>query len=98
MHIKLKLANMNKPADFIVYPIKPDDEYVRIQSDHRFARINLTTGEGLVSRNVANHPNSIHLHPSWGPWEIKVDQTTLAELKKISPKKGDAIGPGCFIA
>jgi hypothetical protein len=50
---------MRKPQDFIVYPMQDSGENIAIQSDHRFGKIDLATGAGVLSENraqYANHP------------------------------------------
>jgi hypothetical protein len=58
----MKLPNMRKPQDFIVYPIQKGEDWeeINIQSDNRFGRLNLLTGKGIMS-STANYANSMHL-------------------------------------
>lgn len=56
-----QFPGMNKPQDFIVYPMQDSGEEIRIQSDHRFGSINLATGEGIISANRAQYANGMWL-------------------------------------
>lgn len=44
-----RFPGMRKAEDFIVYPMHDSGVEILIQSDHRFGRINLDTGRGIVS-------------------------------------------------
>ncbi len=57
--IVLKLANMRGEQDFTIYPYKGGDT-ITIQSDKRFARLNLRTGEGVI--NKKNEQNGAYGH------------------------------------
>lgn len=54
-------SGMRKAQDFIVYPMQESSEEIQIQSDHRFGRIDLSTGKGVISANRANYANSVWL-------------------------------------
>jgi hypothetical protein len=56
-----RFAGMNKSQDFIVYPMQESGEIITIQSDHRFGRIDLATGKGLISAHRAQYANSVWL-------------------------------------
>lgn len=56
-----RFPGMNKPQDFIVYPIQDSTEEIRVQSGHRFGRIDLGTGKGVMSANRADYANSVWL-------------------------------------
>ena len=56
-----QFPGMNKPQDFIVYPMQDSSEEIRVQSDHRFGRIDLATGKGIMSANRADYANSVWL-------------------------------------
>lgn len=60
-----KFETMRKADTWVVYPVS-DIESVTIQCGTRIARLNLLTGEGVLS---ARHPNgaySVHLSPALG--------------------------------
>lgn len=56
-----QFPGMNKPQDFIVYPMQNSTETISIQSDHRFSQIDLATGKGVISANRANYANYVWL-------------------------------------
>ena len=53
-----KFQGMRKPQDFIVYPMQDSGTEIRIQSEHRFGRMDLETGKGIMSANRAQYANS----------------------------------------
>ena len=55
-----KTANMKKEQSFTLYPYTGGD-YIYLQSDKRFSRFNLRTGEGVINATNRNYSNSIHL-------------------------------------
>ena len=55
-----KVANMAKEQGFSLYPYDGGDT-IMLQSDKRFARVNLRTGEGIINGNNKNYANSITL-------------------------------------
>lgn len=55
-----KVANMKKEQSFTLYPYDGGD-YIYLQSDKRFSRFNLRTGEGYINGQNKNYANSIHL-------------------------------------
>ena len=56
-----QFPGMNKPQDFIVYPMQESSQEIRIQSDHRFGTVNLETGAGIISANRAQYANGMWL-------------------------------------
>lgn len=61
--IYMKLPNMRKEQDFIVYPIQKGDDWtnILIQSSTRIGRLNLLTGEGQMSQSHASGAYNHHL-------------------------------------
>lgn len=55
-----KFPSMRKPQGFIVYPMTVTSTKLRIQSDSRWAEIDLTTGKVELSANH-RHSNSVKL-------------------------------------
>lgn len=55
-----KVANMKKEQSFTLYPYTGGD-YIYLQSDKRFSRFNLRTGEGVINATNRNYSNYIHL-------------------------------------
>ena len=59
----MKLKGMRKFQDFIVYPMQAGDDTaeIKIQSDTRIGKLNLTTGKGRMSQSHANGAYFMHL-------------------------------------
>jgi hypothetical protein len=55
-----KVANMKKEQEFILYPYTGGD-YILLQSDKRFMRVNIRTGIAIINAKNRNYANSIHL-------------------------------------
>lgn len=72
-----KFAGMRKPQDFIVYPLHKESTEIQIQSDKRFAVIDLHTGKGFIT-NKGN--NSLHFLVH-GKQAIELDAEQLLLLK-----------------
>lgn len=95
--IELKLGNMRRPASFIVYPFTEGQTELTIQSDKRIAKVDLTTGKGLLSSG-RGHPGFHALSRFLGAIDITLDNDTLEKLKAIQPRSGDHIGANVFVA
>ena len=65
----MKVANMKKEQDFTLYPYDGGDT-ILLQSDKRFARVNLKTGEGFINSTNKNYANSIALAMSPLPFTL----------------------------
>lgn len=63
MDFTLKLGNMKKAEDFCTYPIQKGDkgDKLFLQSSHRWAELNLSTGVVEVSAYRKQYANSIWL-------------------------------------
>lgn len=55
-HINLKVANMNKPQEFSIYPYEGGDE-VFLQSDKRWIEVNLRTGAAKIIKKGVEYAN-----------------------------------------
>jgi hypothetical protein len=88
----MKLPNMRKPQDFIVYPIskKQDWEEINIQSENRFGRLNLLTGKGVMS-TPKGYANSMHLMWDEARKQAVEFEVTAEDLELLKEKiKGTA--------
>lgn len=56
-----KFSGMRKAQDFIVYPMQDSGEIISVQSDNRFARIDLSTGQVVMSAAATCHAGSAWL-------------------------------------
>lgn len=94
--ITLKVANMRKAQDFVVYP--ESDSHTtcyKLQSDSRMAFVDKICGKGAITikgSHFADFNNPDNRLP------FEVDQATLAEIASCQPKSGDRIGGCVFIA
>lgn len=52
---------MRKPQDWIVYPCQDSGSIITIQSDHRFGRVDMASGKGVISANRAQYASSVWL-------------------------------------
>jgi hypothetical protein len=66
-----KFAGMRQAQDFIVYPMHDSGAIIQIQSDTRIGRLNLNTGELLMSRA---HPSGAYAS------HLMVDKVVLETL------------------
>ena len=75
-HYNLKVANMRNEQSFILYPYSGGD-YIYLQSDKRFSRINLRSGVGVIDGKNRNYSNSVTLAmcplPFQLPEAVKID-------------------------
>lgn len=91
--VTAKIGNMRKPQEFVVYPSQGDD-FLRVQSDTCFAKIDPKTGAAVFA-NVPGGATSIHLTIKGKP--IQVPMETVKEFQDAQAQKGDKIGSGVII-
>ncbi len=77
-HITLKVGNMAKPQEFILYPYN-GGEYISLQSDKRFIQVNLRTGIGYMNAKNCNYPNGAKL--VLDPLAIQLPAEALKEIQ-----------------
>ena len=77
---KLKFTGMRKEQDFLIYPYSGGDD-VLLQSDTRICRLNLKTGETLLSKAHSNGSYGHDLHPFRGAYFVQIDQSKLIEIQ-----------------
>jgi hypothetical protein len=94
--ITAKLGNMRKAVEWTVYPGGDNAERIIIQSDHRIAAFDKTTGEGVLSRSTTN-PGFAHLNPFLRPEKVTVPKEVIDACIAAQPHKGQHIGGGVFI-
>lgn len=85
--VTAKFDTMRKAQDWVIYPVK-DPENVLIQSSTRIARINLLTGDGMLSESRPNGSYGVHLHPTLGAKPYRFPRE-LCEAIMESPVSGD---------
>lgn len=100
--ITAKLGTMRKTVEWTVYPASKtsgkDAELTVIQSDHRICAFNPVTGEGWLSKACANGAYFIHLNPALGATVVTVPPEVREAALAATPKSGDEIGPGVYVA
>jgi hypothetical protein len=88
----MKVEGMKLPQDFIVYPMNAGDTSIKIQSDKRFGRLNLSTGEGIMNKKNVNNASSIHLSRG-DNMTFKLTSSQLSSLKSaIKSTGGKSVG------
>jgi hypothetical protein len=94
----MKLPNMRKAQDFIVYPASEKTDFIMIQSSTRFGKINMTTGMGLMSQSHANGAYAVHMHID----KLVKFQLTDSQLEKLKEElaktAGSAVGRSVVIS
>jgi hypothetical protein len=78
-----KLGSMRANTDWSVYPHKAGNPDAIIQCDKRIAKINLETGEGVVSDGKSGHNNFMGLNSFLGAKPCKADALMIADIKAI---------------
>jgi hypothetical protein len=88
----MKVEGMKLPQDFIVYPMNAGDTSIKIQSDKRFGRLNLSTGEVVMNKKNVNNASSIHLSRG-DNMTFKLTSSQLSSLKTaIKSTGGKSVG------
>ncbi len=93
----MKIGNMRKPQNFVVYPGETDGK-IKIQSDDCIATVDVNTGETKWARNKGG---AYFLHLSLGGniangTEV-IPMDIVNQLRNNMPKSGDKIGNGVYI-
>lgn len=69
---KFKAANLRVEQDFILYPYSGGD-FIYLQSDKRFCKVNLRTGEGIINAKNENYANSVKMQMNPLPFTLPED-------------------------
>lgn len=82
-----RFPGMKKEREFTVYPVHNHSsvETLRVQSDNRWAEIEVASGNGEVTSSASGHHNSmlLALHKIQGKSKgFMLDAESLAELKE----------------
>jgi hypothetical protein len=92
-----KIGSMRKEQRFVVYPKHTEttpDDFIRVQSDTCYAKINIKTGEGIYATN----PNGAYSHTLVVKGKpCKIEPALLERFIAAIPQKGDSIGPGVIV-
>lgn len=88
----LKLKKMRKSQDFIVYPAQEKSDYILIQSSTRFGKIEMTSGEGLMSQSHANGAYAYHFQADKKD-KFQLSEEQLSQLKEeLAKTAGKKVG------
>lgn len=81
MSFALKMGRMKKAEDFVTYPISNNGNTrtLSLQSHHRWAELNLETGEVELSARRAQYANSL--------WLMCCKMNGTAETDKATPEQ-----------
>lgn len=73
---------MKKLQEFTLYPLTIADTRVHIQSDQRYAEIDLTNGRGFINKKGHQYANSWSMRRD--PLAIELTPDQLIELKAVA--------------
>lgn len=96
--VNMKLKGMRKPQSFIIYPIKKETKYLKLQSSTRMAKVDLN-GNGEVTRPHSNGAYFIHLQTdkltpfkfSKTDWRQIVEYIGLTESSEAGRKENGIV-------
>jgi hypothetical protein len=87
----LKLGNMRKAQEWVIYPMKSEDTTAIIQCDNRIAKIDLETQQALLSSGKGGHQGFIMLNESLGAKVVPCPPEVVQQLKEFRAKKAEPI-------
>jgi hypothetical protein len=79
--IIFKLPRMRKAQSFLLYPYDGSDSLI-LQSDTRIIRLNIRTGEGILSLPHPNGSYFHHLGKSEGAYAVKITGQELNAIQE----------------
>ena len=93
-----KFEGMRKAQDFIVYPMKSAEEYVKIQSDTRIGVINLDSGNVRLSPPRKGGSSTVHLGLAVFSGKLPPEELLVlkAEIHASASKQAGSTGV-CFV-
>ena len=95
--IDCKLGNMRKVVGWVVCPVSnADEDAIYLQCEKRICRFNAKTGKGMLSK--AGRSSFMDLHDFRGAVPVQVPQEVIDEAIGATPKSGDCIGSGVYVA
>ncbi len=104
MSFSIKLKGWRKEQEFIVYPIRPDDDVktLKVQSETRMMYVDVATGNYSVTKS---HPNGAYFHTyqiekahgllTEGVFEEKSFQELKEKISATSSNKAGNRGVSC---
>lgn len=96
--VNLKLGRMRKADDCVVYP--ESQKNVRfVQGDRLVLYVDLTTGKARINyRTGSRYPTSRHLHDHPNVEMVQISEADVQAIIQATPRAGDQVGPGVYIA
>lgn len=79
--VTCKLGNMRKAQEFTLYPYTKGETTILIQADNRIARVDLVSGNALLSNGKGGHQGTVKLLPQLGATLVDVPADILASIK-----------------
>lgn len=95
-NITLKLGNMRKAEEWVVYPVARVN-MIQIQSPHRICLIDIALKKALLSKYHANGSYNYDLHLARGATYIDISDELINQLLALQPKSGDALFGSTFV-
>lgn len=92
--LDLKVANMRKQQEFILYPYKGGD-IIHLQSDKRFIELNLRTGKAVINKKNTNYANMIAVQCN--PLHFDFPNDELTEIKQYLWNKNGQKGGNSIV-
>jgi len=102
--VTLKVGKMRKADDCVVYPetfLDPSrGEGLRfVQGERLVMLVDMSTGKAKANyRTGSGNPTSWHLINHPGIEVVQLTEEQVAAIKDATPKSGDKIGGGVFVA
>ena len=89
----LKVKGMNKPQDFIVYPMSEKTDKIKIQSDKKFGEIHIATGNGILSKSGKTNWHLSSDMMNRNVIKFNLSKSEIQELiNKIKSTTGKSVG------
>jgi hypothetical protein len=81
-----KLGNMRKSVEWVVAPPASGSTKIVIQSDHRIAEVDTSTGMAWLSDGKNGHQGFLKLSPVFGATLVNVTDDFLHEVKQAAAR------------
>jgi hypothetical protein len=78
-----QFKGVRRPQDFIVYPMQDSGTRITIQSEHRFGRLDLASGKGVLSANRGQYANDLWLSICLANGTARAIQLEVEELQTL---------------
>ena len=102
--VMLKIGKMRKADDCVVYPetfssLNDGKELRLVQGERLIMLVDLRTGKAKANyKTGSGYPCSQHLTNHKGIELVQLTEEQVKEIRDATPKSGDRIGAGVFIA